>query len=336
MKRKTLQKAVLPRVPCVLDIPIDCLLFDPNQPRKQIDAAALAELAESIRSQGLQQLPVVNPAYTKGGKPYYYIKAGERRYRAHLLLKKGTVRCFVETDVYDGTFDIKRKLAQAAENSSREPHTHSEIVLVMEEVVKDELIKRDGKAYGTVEIAMGRVSQAFGKSRSWAINYYALTHLHPELRDMLDSKNDEERLNFNVAIALSRIPAEQQQELLTQAKGLKEKGGHALMYRFIIRQARALRKNEGLATRGRRPSEDRALLVATINGLYRQAVNFFAERHSSEHQAYVKSALAQIDAIKIDQLLHKLDEALITFQELRVLTKKRRDALRQGLRIVTR
>ena len=123
---------------------------------------------------------------------------------------------------------------------------------------------------------------------------------------------------------------------LAPAKGLKEKGGHALMYRFITRQARTLRKNEGLATRGRKPSDDKAMLVATISGVYRQAVNFCAERRSSEHQAHIKSVLGQIGAIHIDQLLHKLDEALIAFQELQMLIKKRRDALRQGLRIVTK
>ncbi len=122
MKRKTHQPVAPQRGARVLDIPMDQLLFDPNQPRTKFDPDALAELAESIRSQGLQQLPAVNFAHSKDDKAYYYIKAGERRYRAHQILKRNVMTCIVEEDAYDGTHDINRKLAQAAENSSREPH----------------------------------------------------------------------------------------------------------------------------------------------------------------------------------------------------------------------
>ncbi len=206
----------------------------------------------------------------------------------------------------------------------------------MQEVVKDELAKRDGKIHGAIEVAMGRVSQAFGRSRAWAVNYYELTHLHSELRDMLDSKNDEERLNFNSALALSRIPSERQNEILAQAEGLRKKGGHALMYQFIVRQARALRESRGIAPRGRRPSDDKVVMNRTVEGLYRLAVNFCAERRSTEHQMHIRSVLSQMGTIETDQLLHKLNEALIAFQELQVLTKERRDALYRGLRVVNK
>lgn len=63
----------------------------------------MAELAESIQSQGLQQLPVVNFTYLKGGKAYYDLNSEERRYHAHKLLRKETVRCVVEEKTYDGT-----------------------------------------------------------------------------------------------------------------------------------------------------------------------------------------------------------------------------------------
>jgi ParB/RepB/Spo0J family partition protein len=334
MKRNIKHQATLQKGTHILDVPIDQLLLDPNQPRMKFEPEPLAELAKSIESQGLQQLPVVNFAYSKDKKFFYYIKAGERRFRAHMLLKRDTMRCIVEEGVYDGTFDINRKLAQAAENSSREPHTHAEIVTVMEEVVKDELAKRSGKTHGVIEIAMGRVSQAFGRSRAWAVNYYELTHLHPELRDMLDSRDDEVRLNFSSAIALSRIPAEQQHELLAQAKEKKKRGGHALMYQFIVLQARALREKRGVAPRGRKPSDDKVALVRAADGLYRLAVIFLAERRSSEHVKHVKSVLNQMSTIEVDDLLHKLNEALFAFQNLQTLTKERRDVLYKGLRVV--
>lgn len=51
---------------------------DPDQPRKNFDEVALAELAESIKEHGIIQPLVVTPD-TKGG---YVIVAGERRFRA--------------------------------------------------------------------------------------------------------------------------------------------------------------------------------------------------------------------------------------------------------------
>lgn len=50
---------------------------DPNQPRRNFDEIALAELAESVRQHGILQPIVVTPS--EGG---YVIVAGERRWRA--------------------------------------------------------------------------------------------------------------------------------------------------------------------------------------------------------------------------------------------------------------
>ena len=338
MQQSRARQAAPPKGMHVLDIPLDQLIFDPHQPRKIFTTELIAELAETIKSQGLQQLPVVNFAYERDGKRYYYIKAGERRFRAHLLLRRETMPCLVETAAYDGTRSVERILAQAAENSSREPHTHAEIVAVMDEVVQEEKAKRGEHHHGAIEVAMGRVAQAFGKSRAWAEQYYALTHLHPELREMLDDPNDEERLNFNAAIALSRIPANQQHELLEQGKKMKAKGGHALMYRFIVLQARALREHRGIMPRGRKPSDDKAIIVTAVDRLYRHAVNFCAERRSSEHKRYLIDVLGQMSILEIDNLLHQLGESLIAFQGLKDLAQVRRDALyqAQGLRVVTR
>lgn len=335
MKRKDRKTASSQSGRRVLDIPLDQLHFDPHQPRVKFTEEGIAELAESIKSQEMQQLPVVNFGYIEDGKDHYYIKAGERRFRAHLLLRRETMSCLVEPVAYDGKRSVTRRLAQAAENSSREPHTHAEIIAIMSDVVQEEVLKRGEKGTGAIEIALGRVAQAFGKSRPWAVNYHTLTHLHPELRDMLDDANDEERLNFGAAVALARIPAEQQHELLTQGKRMKEKGGHALMYRFIVQQARAIRENRGIMPRGRKPSDDKAIVVTAVERLHRHAMVFCGERRSPQHKAYLTGVLEQMSIIEIDQLQHKLREALITFQTLSTFAQERRDALyqAQGLRV---
>src|SRR4051794_41977312 len=59
------------------EVPLDVVRPNPRQPRRDFDEAALAELAESIRSRGVLQPVVVRPL--AGGE--YELVAGERRGR---------------------------------------------------------------------------------------------------------------------------------------------------------------------------------------------------------------------------------------------------------------
>jgi ParB family chromosome partitioning protein len=65
----------------LLTLPVESLVPGKYQPRTQMDETALAELADSIREQGLMQ-PILARA-TSGGR--YEIIAGERRWRASQL-----------------------------------------------------------------------------------------------------------------------------------------------------------------------------------------------------------------------------------------------------------
>jgi ParB family transcriptional regulator, chromosome partitioning protein len=64
------------------EIPIDLLERGRYQPRVDMRTETLAELAESIRAQGLVQPIVVRPLARSGGETRYEIVAGERRWRA--------------------------------------------------------------------------------------------------------------------------------------------------------------------------------------------------------------------------------------------------------------
>ena len=61
------------------EVPIEQLEPNPQQPRSRIDAAALKQLAESIRDNGLVQPILVRP---RGAGDRFQIIAGERRWRA--------------------------------------------------------------------------------------------------------------------------------------------------------------------------------------------------------------------------------------------------------------
>ncbi len=77
----------------VRELAIDALLPGKYQPRTRMDEAALAELAESIREQGILQPILVRPV----GEGRYEIIAGERRWRASQLAGLERVPVLVRT-----------------------------------------------------------------------------------------------------------------------------------------------------------------------------------------------------------------------------------------------
>jgi ParB/RepB/Spo0J family partition protein len=303
------------RGPVVLEIPLDQLLPDPYQPRVKFKQQALKELAESIKSQGLQQLPTVHFAYHAGGRDYYYIHAGERRYRAYKILGKAAMLCVVEEGAYDGKRSVKRRLAQGAENFSREPQTHSEIIALVEDVIKEEVEKR-GVRYGSVQIALQIVSRAFGKSLGWATNYQTLTGLLPELRDMLDENAEGGRLNFGVGMALARAPADVQKQLLRDAEPYFRKGGHAAGYRFIVRKCREIRESRGEKVRDSR-SDDKDRLTRTAERLRKLGDDFCGDLRHTEYENWMGSLLAEMQTSTIEVALSNIRSGLQFFTQMR-------------------
>ena len=309
----------------VEDIPKDQILPDPHQPRTNFKKKALEELRASIKSQGLQQYPVVQFAFRKDGKDYYYIKAGERRWRAHMEEPRWlSVRCVVEEGVYDGKRNVSRRLAQAAENSSREPHTHGEIIELMEEVIREE-IEKQGRKHGAVQAGQNRVAEAFGKkSQAWAASYHALGGLVPELRAMLDEDEDGVRLNFSAAVALARAPADTQLEILAESQERFEKGGHAAGYAYIVRRVREIRQGRGEKVRGR-GSDEKAKLVRTVERFLGLANGICGERRSTEYKKFVEALLSKMSTIEVDGMLSNLKLGLQTFEGLLAMAQKKRD-----------
>ena len=76
----------------VQEIPIGELDPNPDQPRQTFDEESIAQLADSIRDQGVLQPLLVVP--TDNGR--YRIVAGERRYRAARVAGLETLPCIVK------------------------------------------------------------------------------------------------------------------------------------------------------------------------------------------------------------------------------------------------
>lgn len=80
------------KVSRLVDIPVENIIPDPNQPRQSFDEGALDELAASLKEHGLVQPIVVAP---KGKQ--YLIVAGERRWRAAQRAGLTEMSCIVRT-----------------------------------------------------------------------------------------------------------------------------------------------------------------------------------------------------------------------------------------------
>lgn len=108
---------VADRTGAPLEIPLDHIVEDSNQPRRSFDPSSLAELAASIRERGVLQAITVTPV---GVDSKHRIITGARRYRAARLAGLSTIKAVVrepsEADAYDQMIEnIQRDDLSAAE-----------------------------------------------------------------------------------------------------------------------------------------------------------------------------------------------------------------------------
>jgi len=134
---------------------------NPEQPRREFEPEALAQLADSIATHGLIQPIVVRSA---GAEGYYQIVAGERRWRASKMAGLSEVPVIImEMD--------DKKAAQIAliENIQRENLNPMEEAAAYKSLLKD---------YGMTQ---EELSKQIGKSRSAVANTLRLLDLPEEI-----------------------------------------------------------------------------------------------------------------------------------------------------------
>ena len=171
---------------------IDALQPGRYQPRTRMDPQALAELAESIKVQGLMQPILTRPL----GAGRYEILAGERRWRAARMAGLASVPVLVR-DVPD-----RNALAIALiENLQREDLNPLEEAAGVKRLIE--------------EFAMthAEAAAAVGRSRVAITNALRLLELAPPVQELLR----EGKLDMGHARALLALPALKQIELAREA-----------------------------------------------------------------------------------------------------------------------
>jgi len=110
------------------NIPCKNIYPNPNQPRKNFDEASLYELAASIKEHGILQPITVR----KKEDDRYEIVAGERRYRAAMLIGLKEIPCIVRS-----FSDEQAYVLSVIENIQRNNLTYFEEALSYERPIKE-------------------------------------------------------------------------------------------------------------------------------------------------------------------------------------------------------
>ncbi|GIX31641.1 MAG: chromosome partitioning protein ParB [Porticoccaceae bacterium] len=191
-------------------VPLEWLVRGRHQPRREFDPAALEELADSIRSQGILQPIVVRPL----GPERFEIVAGERRWRAAQLAGLTEVPVLVR-EVGD-----EAAMAMALiENLQREDLNPVEEALAL---------KRLQEEFGYTQ---QQVAEAVGKSRSAVANLIRLLALEEEVRILLE-RGDLETGHAKALLGLSgRVQVEAARQVV--GKGLTVRQTEGLVRRLL-------------------------------------------------------------------------------------------------------
>lgn len=148
----------------VEEIKLDTIRPNPYQPRKEFDETALAELAESIKLNGVFQPIILRKSAVKG----YEIIVGERRVRASRLAGKETIPAIVR--VFDEQAMIE--------------------VAILENLQREDLSPlEEADAYQTMmtklKMTQADVAARLGKSRPYVTNHLRLLTLPDDVKTLL-------------------------------------------------------------------------------------------------------------------------------------------------------
>ncbi|MFY7964370.1 MAG: ParB/RepB/Spo0J family partition protein [Chitinophagaceae bacterium] len=142
-------------------IPLDSIVINPKQPRRDFDETALSELATSIRIHDIIQPLTVSKLAS--GK--YQLIAGERRFRA------SKIAGLKDVPVYIRQADDKELLELALlENLQREDLNAIEIGLSYKRMMEE------------LDYTQEQVAERMGKERSTVTNYIRLLKLPPDIQ----------------------------------------------------------------------------------------------------------------------------------------------------------
>ncbi len=215
--------ALIPEIPqlaapaATVELPIDQLSPNDDQPRLQMDDARLEELSKSIRASG-----IIQPIVVRLDGSSYRIIAGERRWRAARLAGLTKVPVVVR-DIANGSHQEILQLA-LVENIQREDLNAIDEATAYRRLVDE------------FHLTQEQVANAVGKDRSTVANVLRLLKLPADVRTHIAGGV----LSMGHARALLSLPDEAAQRLAAEeilARSLSVREAEALVRARLSRAA---------------------------------------------------------------------------------------------------
>jgi ParB family chromosome partitioning protein len=205
-----------PRGEELAKLPLDQLQRGRYQPRLDMRAETLTELADSIKAQGVVQPIVVRPLDPSGNgqSARYEIIAGERRWRAAQMA---------------GLTEIPAVIRHI-------PDEAAIAVALIENIQRENLNPlEEARALGRLVSEFGlthqQVADAVGRSRAGVTNLLRLLELAPEVCELIE-KRALEMGHARALLALSQRRQQTEVALLVAKKGLSVRETEALVRRL--------------------------------------------------------------------------------------------------------
>lgn len=149
----------------IIELKINDVEPNVNQPRKSFDDEKLSELADSIKEHG-----VIQPIIVSKKDNYYQIIAGERRWRASKKAGLKTIPAIVRS--YD---DKKTREVSLIENIQRQNLNPLETAKAIKELMDEHSMTQE------------EISKTLGKSRSSIANTLRILNLDERVQEMIEA-----------------------------------------------------------------------------------------------------------------------------------------------------
>ena len=201
----------------LLHVPIDLLSRGRYQPRVDMREESLAELADSIKAQGVVQPIVVRPlGTTQPGEPQRYeIVAGERRWRAAQMAGLHEIPAVLRH------IDDEHAVALALiENIQRENLNPLEEALALSRLITE------------FELTHQQAAEAVGRSRAAVSNLLRLLELPQVIRPLIE-KRELEMGHARALLGLTNPRQQAEVGSLVAKKGLSVRETEALVRRLL-------------------------------------------------------------------------------------------------------
>lgn len=234
---------------------------NPNQPRKSFEDKSLKQLAQSIEEKGL-----ITPITVKQDDNKYVIVAGERRYRAHKLLKK------------------KRILAYVIDAESNKDIMYMALIENIQREDLNPIEEAKGYRYlqDNLKSSITEIAKTVGKSRPAVSNTLRLLKLPSQIQD---------------SILKGEINAGQARAILQN----KTTQGMIQFWKKLLKEKMSVRRTESLVTKNKKTSPQLQNLQSSLSRLIGERVSI--KQNNKTKKGFIKISF---DKKTVNRVLEKL------------------------------